>query len=392
MAVVCPITGRKTCPIDVHQESMENAFRAGFRAAAALAVEKGMLLSPENARCVRDDGDPPSPYEKISELWDDPICDAEKHMERALEAEDIWKNDPRYEEGVQKELKRTTSRGRPSGSGGSGDPSKGLTEEEMKELPNKPYNPECCAARRWLKFKGRGAAVHNISEDGCQAGGQCTNEPESDSENNFCERCEKRYQDALAGEKEWHGSFAKSIQDDPGWEGKSKGGRDVPKKWAGLKTEDSGEGTGLEKTSSKKAEKKTEKKTEKKKKVEKKTEKKTEKLEKTSSKKAEKKLSKKATKKEESEEPVVEPKANEEVPAVEEKKDEVVEDQGDYIEIDGVRFIHDEETDTLYNTEGEPVGNLVDGKPVLDIDNQTEDMSDEEDEDEEVSDDSEDEE
>jgi hypothetical protein len=321
---------------------MENAFRAGYLAGG---------------------GDP----EKLAEL---------------LGEENIWIHDPRYEEGVQKELKRTTSRGRPSGSGGSGDPSKGLTEEEMKELPNKPYNPECCAARRWLKFKGRGAAVHNISEDGCQAGGQCTNEPESDSENNFCERCEKRFQDALAGEKEWHGSFAKSIQDDPGWEGKSKGGRDVPKKWAGLKTEDSGEGTGLKKTSSKKAEKKTEKK----------KEKKAEKMEKTTSKKAAKKLSKKPTKKEENEEPVVEPKAKEEAPAVEEKKDEVVEDQGDYIEIDGVRFIHDEETDTLYNTEGEPVGNLVDGKPVLDIDNQTEDMSDEEDEEEEVSDDSDDEE
>ena len=346
--MACPITGRKTCPIDVHQESMLNAFRAGFRAAG---------------------GDP----EKLAEL---------------LETENIWIHDPRYEEGMEKkELKKTTSRGRPSGSGGSGDPSKGLTEEEMKELPNKPYNPKCCAARRWLKFKGRGAAVHNISEDGCQAGGQCTNDPESD--NNFCARCEKRYQDALAGEKEWHGSFAKSIQDDPGWEGKSKGGRDVPKKWAGLKTEDSGEGTGLKKTSSKKAEKKAEKK----KKVEKKTEK-PKKLEKTTSKKGAKKLSKKPAKKDDApEEPVVEPEPKEEVPAVEEKKekkDEVAEDQGDYIEIDGVRFIHDEETDTLYNTDGEPVGNLVDGKPVLDIDNQTEDMSDEEDEEDEVSDDSDD--
>ena len=370
---MCPITGRKTCPIDVHQESMVNAFQAGFRAAG---------------------GDP----DKLAEL---------------LETENIWIHDPRYEEGMEKkELKKTTSRGRPSGSGGSGDPSKGLTEEEMKELPNKPYNPLCCAARRWLKFKGRGAAVHNISEDGCQAGAQCTNEPES--ENNFCARCEKRYQDALVGEKEWHGSFAKSIQDDPGWEGKSKGGRDVPKKWAGLKTEDSGEGTGLEKTSSKKAEKKSEKKVAKKKtvkKTEKKTEKKTVKLEKTSSKKAEKKLSKKPAKKEENEEPVVEQPPKEvqaeekkdEEPVVEqppkeveaeEKKDEVSEDQGDYIEVDGVRFIHDEETDTLYNTDGEPVGNLVDGKPVLDIDNQTEDMSgeeDEEDEEDEVSDDSEDE-
>lgn len=380
MAVVCPITGRKTCPIDVHKESMENAFRAGFRAAARLAVETGMVLSPENARCVRDDGDPPSPYEKISDLWDDPICDAKGHMERALEAEDIWKNDPRYEEGVQKkELKRTTSRGRPSGSGGSGDPSKGLTEEEMKELPNKPYNPECCAARRWLKFKGRGAAVHNISEDGLQAGGQCTNDPSSD--NNFCARCEKRYQDALEGEKEWHGSFAKTILDDPGWEGKSKGGKDVPKKWVGVATKDSGEGTGLEKTSSKKGEKKS-KKTSSKKGVN---------LEKTSSKKGEKKLSKKPAKKvEHNEEPVAEDKPKKETPAPK-REPEVSEDQGDYIEVDGVRFIHDEETDTLYNTDGEPVGNLVDGKPVLDINDQTEDMSeDEEDEEDEVSDESDD--
>ena len=60
------------------------------------------------------------------------------------------------------------------------------------------------------------------------------------------------------------------------------------------------------------------------------------------------------------------------------------------IEVDGARFIHDEETDTLYNTEGEPVGNLVDGKPVLDINDQTESMSDESDEDDEVSDDSDD--
>jgi len=343
MAAVCPISGRKTCPIDVHHQSMMNAFRAGFRAAGGVAGELTKLLEEEN----------------------------------------IWIHDPRYEEGSQKkELKRTASRGRPSGSGGSGDPSKGLTEDEMKELPNKPYNPECCAARRWLKFKGRGAAVGNISKDGFQAGAQCTNDPESD--NNFCARCEKRYQDALEGEKEWHGSFSKSIQDDPGWEGKSKGGREVPKKWVGLKTEDSGEGTGLEKTSSKKGEKKSKKKGEK--------------LEKTSSKKGEKKLTKKPAKKEEpNEEPTVneQPKkdavavavATEKVPAAEENKDEVSEDQGDYIEVDGVRFIHDEETDTLYNTDGEPVGNLVEGKPVLDIDNETEDMSDEE---EEVSDESDD--
>jgi len=208
MAAVCPISGRKTCPIDVHHQSMLNAFQAGYRAGG---------------------GDP-------------------DELLKMLEEENIWIHDPRYEEGAQKkELKRTSSRGRPSGSGGSGDPSKGLTEDEMKELPNKPYNPECCAARRWLKFKGRGAAVGNISKDGFQAGAQCTNDPESD--NNFCARCEKRYQDALEGEKEWHGSFSKSIQDDPGWEGKSKGGREVPKKWVGLKTEDSGEGTGLEKTS-----------------------------------------------------------------------------------------------------------------------------------------------
>lgn len=343
MAAVCPISGRKTCPIDVHHQSMLNAFQAGYRAGG---------------------GDP-------------------DELLKMLEEENIWIHDPRYEEGLQKkELKKTTSRGRPSGSGGSGDPSKGLTEEEMKELPNKPYNPECCAARRWLKFKGRGAAVHNISEDGCQAGGQCTNDPESD--NNFCARCEKRYQDALEGEKEWHGSFSKSILDDPGWEGKSKGGREVPKKWVGLKTEDSGEGTGLEKTSSKKGEKKSKKKGEK--------------LEKTSSKKGAKKLTKKPAKKEESnEEPAVneQPKKNavavavatENVPAAEENKGEVSEDQGDYIEVDGVRFIHDEETDTLYNTDGEPVGNLVEGKPVLDINNETEDMSDEEDE---VSDESDD--
>jgi len=119
-------------------------------------------------------------------------------------------------------------------------------------------------------------------------------------------------------------------------------------------------------------------------------------LEKTSSKKGEKKLTKKPAKKEEpNEEPAVneQPKkdavavAEEKVPAAEENKGEVSEDQGDYIEVDGVRFIHDEETDTLYNTDGEPVGNLVEGKPVLDIDNETEDMSDEEDEEEEVSDD-----
>ena len=333
---MCPISGRKTCPIDVHHQSMVNAFQAGFRAAGGVADELAKLLEEDN----------------------------------------IWIHDPRYEEGAQKkELKRTTSRGRPSGSGGSGDPSKGLTEGEMKELPNKPYNPECCAARRWLKFKGRGAAVGNISEDGFQAGGQCTNDPES--ENNFCGRCEKRYQDALGGEKEWHGSFSKSIQDDPGWEGKLKGGREVPKKWVGLKTEDSGEGTGLEKTSSKKGEKKPKKKADK--------------LEKTSSKKGEKKLSKKPAKKvDQNEEPVAEEQPKKETPAVEEKKGEVSEDQGDYIEVDGVRFIHDEETDTLYNTDGEPVGNLVEGKPVLDIDNETEDISDEEEEeDEEDEDDSE---
>ena len=349
---MCPISGRKTCPIDVHHQSMLNAFQAGYRAGG---------------------GDP-------------------DELLKMLEEVNIWVHDPRYEEGLQeKELKRTTSRGRPSGSGGSGDPSKGLTEEEMKELPNKPYNPECCAARRWLKFKGRGAAVGNISEDGFQAGGQCTNDPESD--NNFCARCEKRYQDALEGEKEWHGSFSKSIQDDPGWEGKSKGGREVPKKWVGLKTEDSGEGTGLEKTSSKKGEKTSSKK------GEKKSKKKGEKLEKTSSKKGEKKLTKKPAKKEEpNEEPTVNEKpkkdavavATEKVPATEENEGEVSEDKGDYIEVDGVRFIHDEETDTLYNTDGEPVGNLVEGKPVLDINNETEDMSDEEDEEEEVSDESDD--
>lgn len=331
--ISCPLNGRMT--VQVHYDSIKNAFEAGWRAAGGS-------------------------QEELAEI---------------LKAENLWLHDPRAVNGLkEKPLARTGSKGRPkgSGSGGNGDPASKSRGGNNVEFANKPYNPECCARRHW-----NGGLV---SEDGTQGGAQCINTPEEGGD--FCAKCQKRYDASLDGKVDWHGSFSKTIQEDPGTK---KDGSSHP--WKLPKVTDEGEGTGLKKTSSKK--KKQPKKPEKPEKPEN-EEKKS--LKKTSSKKK-KKL---GEKKKKTDDPVPEePQESDSADAAEnpvekaaqEKPDnqDVVEDDTDLIEIDGKQYIHDTDSDTIYTKEGEPVANWVNGKPEWFADN-TEDLSEDEEESDEEDD------
>ena len=316
---------------EVHYQSIQNAFEAGWRAAG---------------------GDP-------------------QELEELLKTENLWLHDPRSENGLKEApLKRTGSRGRPkaSGSGGNGDPASKSRGGNNVEYANKPFDPSCCARRHW-----NGGLC---SDDGSQAGAQCTNKPTEGGE--FCAKCDARYQSSLKGEVDWHGSFAKSIQDDPGTK---KDGSNHPWKTHKVVEEDDGKGTALEKTSSKKKKAKKNKKTKKTKKTKKDA---------ADGEVEEEPKPEVAAVVEEPEEVVAED-PQPEVAAVEEPKEVVAkdpqpevpeepkgevaleEDTSEIIEIDGKQYIHDKESDTIYTKNGEPVGNWVDGRPVWDED--TEDMS-----------------
>lgn len=334
-AISCPLSGRMT--VQVHYDSIKNAFEAGWRAAGGSPEELADILKEEN----------------------------------------LWLHDPRAENGLkEKPLARTGSKGRPkgSGSGGNGDPASKSRGGNNVEFANKPYNPECCARRHW-----NGGLV---SEDGTQGGAQCINSPEEGGD--FCAKCQKRYDASLDGKVDWHGSFSKTIQEDPGTK---KDGSSHP--WKLPKVTDEGEGTGLKKTSSKK----------------KKAAKKPENEEKKSLKKTSSKKKKKLGKKKTADDPVPEePQESGNADAAEnpaedtaqekpeeetaqEKPDnpDVVEDDTDLIEIDGKQYIHDTDSDTIYTKEGEPVANWVNGKPEWFADN-TEDMSEDEEESDEEDD------
>ena len=350
-AVSCPLSGRMT--VQVHFDSMRNAFMAGYRAAGG---------SPED-------------------------------LEKILGEENLWLHDPRAENGIkEKPLVRTGSRGRPSGSGGGGNPCTAAKGGNNVDYANKPYNPECCARRFW-----NGGLM---SEDGTQAGAQCTNENPGGEEGGLCAKCQKVFENSKEGKAEWHGLFSKTIEEDPG---SRKDGSSHP--WGGRKKaapKDNAEGTGLKKTSSKKKKEgdKPKKKTTKKKKAVKAE--KAQDAEDTAASSAEKnkkvraeKLKKKPAEVEEPVAEVEEPVAEVEEPVEEDKKEEVQEDDSDIVELEGPdgkvsQFIHDTESDTLYTKEGEPVGNWVDGKAEW-FSEETEDMSDEE-EKEESDEESEDEE
>ena len=373
----CPLKGHLTGL--AHYQSIENAFKAGFMAAVERAAA-GVSLT-------------------------------EDMLTEILERENLWLHDPRSENGLKEvTLTRTGSRGRPrsSGSGGNGDPASKSRGGNNKDYANKAFDPECCARRHW-----NGGIC---SDDGTQAGAQCTNKP--DGEGMFCEKCEKRYQKSLNGEVEWHGSFAKSIQDDPGskkdgsshpWKTPKVSGEEKKTKRS-KKTKDDGAGTGLEKTDSKKKKKTKKIKKNKKDPVEEPKEeepkveedpvegpkaepkeeepKKEPKVEEDPVKgpKVEPKVEEdpvKGPKAEPKEEPKVEEEPKEE-PKVEES---LGEDNTELIEVDGTQYIHDKESDTIYTKNGEPVGNWVDGAPVWDKD-ETEDMSDESDESDEEDEDS----
>ena len=222
--ITCPLTGRMT--VQVHYDSMKNAFEAGWRAAGGSPGDLAEILKEEN----------------------------------------LWLHDPRAENGIkEKPLARTGSRGRPkgSGSGGNGDPASKSRGGNNVAFANKAFNAECCARRHW-----NGGLV---SDDGTQAGAQCINLPDGGGE--FCVKCQKRYDASLDGKVDWHGSFAKTIQEDPGTK---KDGSSHP--WKLPKVKDDGAGTGLKKTSSKKI-KKEKKKEKKKKKLGEKKAKTTEKVE-----------------------------------------------------------------------------------------------------------------
>lgn len=232
------------------------------------------------------------------------------------------------------------------------------------DFANKAFNPECCARRHW-----NGGLV---SEDGTQGGAQCINDPEDGGE--FCAKCQKRFDASLDGKVDWHGSFSKTIQDDPGTK---KDGSNHP--WKLPKEKDDAEKE--EKKAKMAAEKEEKKKAREEEKASKKALKEAEKLA-----KAEEKSAKATEKKREKEKKKKKPKAEkvaeeEDVQAPEQPKEEVEEveeDDTDLIEIDSKQYIHDKETDTIFTKEGEPVANWVDGKPEWFADN-TEDMSDEDD-------------
>jgi len=196
--------------VSAHYISIENAFKAGFH--AAMSAEANLT---------------------------------DELLVEILDRENLWLHDPRSENGLKEvTLKRTGSRGRPpsSGSGGNGDPASKSRGGNNAEYANKPYDPGCCARRHW-----NGGLC---SEDGTQAGAQCTNLPIEGGE--FCAKCDARHKNYLQGGVDWHGSFSKSIQEDPG---KKKDGSNHP--WKIPKDEQGdASGTGLEKTESKKKTKK----------------------------------------------------------------------------------------------------------------------------------------
>jgi len=362
-AVSCPLSGRMT--VRVHLDSMRNAFVAGYRMAGG---------SPEE-------------------------------LEKILDEENLWLHDPRAENGIkEKPLARTGSRGRPSGSGSAGNPCTAAKGGNNVDYANKPYNPECCARRFW-----NGGLM---SEDGTQAGAQCSNENPGGEEGGLCANCQKVFEKSKEGKADWHGLFSKTIEEDPG---SRKDGSSHP--WGGRKKaapKDNAEGTGLKKTSSKKKKEgdKPKKKTTKKKKAAK-AEKAQDAEDKAAS-PAEKNKEVRAEKAQDAEdtaassaeknkevraEKLKKKPAEVEEPMVEDKKEEVQEDDSDIVELEGPdgkvsQFIHDTESDTLYTKEGEPVGNWVDGKAEW-FSEDTEDMSDEEEKeesDEESDEESEDEE
>ena len=340
---VCPLNGRLTK--EIHYDSIANAFKAGLKAA--------------------------------SDRAENPLTD--EILAEILEAENLWLHDPRAENGLKEApLKRTGSRGRPksSGSGGNGDPASKSRGGNNVEYANKAYDSACCARRHW-----NGGIC---SDDGTQAGAQCTNEPSEGGE--FCAKCQARYESSLDGKCDWHGSFAKTIQEDPG--AKKDGGAHP---WKIPKSKDEDDELKAEKEKAKK-EKKAEEEVEDQRDMAE-----VNRLIEEDSKKdnadlvisdGEETEEMDEAPQEQQPEPVEqqpEPVEEQPEPVEQQKPDNLEEDGSEIIEVEGPdgkvgQFILDKESDTIYTKDSIPIGNWVDGKASWDAE-ETGDASDESDED-----------